>query len=485
MISYCIAVYKEFFEIQRLLKILNENKNQDEEIIVIQTHKEEQEKSDPNYIKIKEFCEKNSDKYSEFKFENNFADLKNYLNSFASKDYILNIDADEYLKKESFDPIREIIKNNNNDLYYLPRINTLDGATQEDFVKYGWVQNEFGWINWPDFQPRLYKNNKNINWIGIVHETITGVNSEGLINSPEMALIHHKDINKQRQQNDLYESISNKRNKSGIINKKYRTVIGMCSWNNPDLLEACIGSILPNIDRNLDDIVVVLNESDDRSCDLLKKNQISYVSLPENRGVLAIDYLKPFIENSRYFLNTNDDMFFHGDFLNNLIYLVDQNYPASASCGLVENFFSNNPPVFVDESLQGYSQETLDLFYKKYDEGKYYLDSPISSYNHPILVKSEDFLRVGGYSGNWDADFLSGYARDDMFAYKLAELHNFNFKFICSNTSFVYHLSSETMKKLDSNYRACNHNGDVFHRKTGVSMLEFKKRIFFGEKYGV
>jgi GT2 family glycosyltransferase len=275
-----------------------------------------------------------------------------------------------------------------------------------------------------------------------------------------------------------------------IINKKYRTVIGMCSWNNPELLEACIGSILPNIDRNLDDVVVVLNESDERSCTFLKHNKISYVSLPENRGVLAIDYLKPFIENSNYFLNANDDMFFHGDFLNNLIYLVDQNYPASASCGLVEpsqsdGYYSVFPNKIIDESLQGYSQETLDLFYKNYDEGKYHFESPISYYYHPILVKSEDFLRVGGYSGDWDADFLSGYERDDMFAYKLSELHNFNFKFICSNVSFVYHLASKTMKKLPLDYRFYSLNSNNFHKKTGISTSDFRKKICFGEKYAV
>lgn len=486
MISYCVCVYKEKFEIQRLLSILNKIKKDDEEIIVVQTYKDEKEKDEKDYLEIKEFCEFNCSKYSEYKFENNFANLKNYLNSLATKEYIFNIDADEYLNEQSFEKIREIIKSHDNDLYLLPRINTVEGAEPQDFERYGWSQNEFGWINWPDFQPRIYKNKKEIIWGGEVHESIVGANTMAMFQGNETAIIHHKNIYKQRQQNDLYLAISQKNaKKSEVVNKKYRTVIGMCSWNNPKLLKSSINSIITNIDRDLDDVVVVLNEADEESAQFLRENKISFVCLPENRGVLAIDYLKPFIENSRYFLNTNDDMFFNGDFLNNLIYLVDQNYPASASCGLVENFFSNNPCVFVDTDLQGYSDETIKLFNERYKSGKYVWENPISSYNHPILTRSDDFLKVGGYSGNWDADFLSGYARDDMFAYNLAKMHNFNFKFICSNISFVYHLSSETMKKLSDNYRANNHNHNVFFHKTGMQIHEFKNKIYFGEKYGV
>ena len=257
---------------------------------------------------------------------------------------------------------------------------------------------------------------------------------------------------------------------------KKRLLIGMCSWNNPKLLKICINSILPNIDMNQDGIAVVLNQADEESIKFLLEKNIPFICLPENRGVLAIDYLIPFIQNCKYFLNTNDDMIFHKGFVEEIIPVMENNRPCSVSLGLVENFHSGNACVVVDEELTDfYSEEIINLFLNKAENKIYKTPYNIVSYNHPICTTASDYLKIGGYSGNWDINFISGYGRDDMFAFLLACLHS-NFKFIGLNKSHVFHASSASMKRLPDHIRQ-QHNQDLFHQKTGYTLQEFREKI--------
>jgi hypothetical protein len=93
-------------------------------------------------------------------------------------------------------------------------------------------------------------------------------------------------------------------------------------------------------------------------------------------------------------------------------------------------FNSNNPSVYVDEELTDFYDLDIQNKYKKNAiEGKYKRSHKTSGYMHPICVTSKDYLQSGGYSGNWDMDFFSGYGRDDMFAATLYSLHKGNFRF--------------------------------------------------------
>jgi GT2 family glycosyltransferase len=264
---------------------------------------------------------------------------------------------------------------------------------------------------------------------------------------------------------------------------KKRVLLGMCSWSNFPLLEKCINSLLLSMDLSIDGIAVVLNEADVESINFLLKLKIPFVCLPENRGVLAIDYLKPFIENSEYFINSNDDMLFHEGFVEDILNIMENNYPCSASCRLIENFESGNYVVTVDTTLKDiYSQETFDTFINNVKSGKYIHPYRIIGWMHPICVRSEDFLKIGGYSGNWDMSFYNGYARDDMYAYELWKLHNGNFKHICSEKSFVFHASSETMKKLSHEIKS-NNNLNLFQIKTYMSIYDFRNKVNFAQPY--
>jgi len=480
MISYCITVYNEIDYLTNLLNKVHDCKTNDEEVIVVQTYKNIKEKTEPFFLDLKNLIKSYPNiSYHTYHFDNDFSDLKNYLNSFANRPYIFNLDADEDFPSEGFVLIRQLINNRPEyDLFFLPRINTVEGHTIEDIKQYNWVVNDKGWINWPDFQPRLYKNSPSIKWQGKIHESIVGHSKLGAVEPiADAAIIHRKDIDRQRKQNALYDHISSTKQKSPITISSCRALIGLCSWQSPLLLKACIDSLLSSIDTNKDRIAVVLNDGDKESIEYLRDLKIPFIYNPENSGPLAIDFLKGYIERSEYFLNSNDDMIYHPGFLEDLIKIVDTYYPATASCGLIENFNSNNPAVIVDTKLLSFNEETIKLFLSKHREQEYSRPCITRGYNHPILCKSKDLLSVGGYSGDWDLNFLSGYGRDDMFPYILWKSFNQQYKFLVSDNSVVFHLSSYTNHKLPNEYRKSHHNQDKFALLSGMSLSDFRKKI--------
>ena len=105
-----------------------------------------------------------------------FASFKNLgYHLFEDCDWIFNIDADELPSSILLKNIHQIIDvNPETELFYVPRINTVEGLTQSHIDKWRWQVNDEGWVNWPDYQGRIYKRQHNIEWIGKVHEQIKG-----------------------------------------------------------------------------------------------------------------------------------------------------------------------------------------------------------------------------------------------------------------------------------------------------------------------
>ena len=90
----------------------------------------------------------------------------------------------------------------------VPRVNTVEGITQQHIKAWGWKQNEKGWIQWPDHQWRIYKNTPEIKWINKLHEVLDGYKMYA--NLPEIedyALYHPKTIEKQEKQNGYYSTL--------------------------------------------------------------------------------------------------------------------------------------------------------------------------------------------------------------------------------------------------------------------------------------
>jgi hypothetical protein len=90
----------------------------------------------------------------------------------------------------------------------MPRINTVEGLTQEWIQKWGWNVNEKGWVNFPDWQMRLYRNCDTIKWDGLLHSKIEGYKTYVALPAEEVyCILHPKQLDRQITQNNLYDKI--------------------------------------------------------------------------------------------------------------------------------------------------------------------------------------------------------------------------------------------------------------------------------------
>ena len=206
-ISYAITVCNEFLEIQKLVPFLLENKRQQDEIVILFDQKNGDQEVLNYLLKFNKLP--NVQTWRGFEFENDFAQWKNLLTTYCAGDYIFQIDADEMPTKMLIDSIPNIIENNPyNDVYLVPRVNTVEGLTQEHIDKWKWDVDEEGKVNWPDYQWRVWKKKPEIKWINKVHERLDGFKTYApLPAQPELALQHPKTIERQVKQNNYYNTL--------------------------------------------------------------------------------------------------------------------------------------------------------------------------------------------------------------------------------------------------------------------------------------
>ena len=204
-ISYAITVCNEIEEIKRLLSFLLQYKRQEDEIVVLMDNKGPDEVWE--YLKS---IGKDSILLHKDKFNNDFSEWKNHLNSLCSGNYIFNIDADEIPSETLVKNLPQILELNPDVIAYaVPRVNTVEGLTQEHIQKWGWNVNDKGWINYPDYQSRIYKNDPEIFWERKVHERLnTWEDTQPLpMETEDWVLYHPKDIARQEKQNELYNKL--------------------------------------------------------------------------------------------------------------------------------------------------------------------------------------------------------------------------------------------------------------------------------------
>ena len=95
-----------------------------------------------------------------------------------------------------------------NEVYLVPRVNTVKGMLTQHIQKWGWRVDEKGWVNWPDYQWRIWKNKPEIKWKNKVHEVLEGHKKYAPLPAMEdLCLYHHKTIEKQEKQNNFYEKL--------------------------------------------------------------------------------------------------------------------------------------------------------------------------------------------------------------------------------------------------------------------------------------
>jgi glycosyltransferase involved in cell wall biosynthesis len=201
-ISYAILTHNEGEYIETLLSFLTTLKRAEDEIVIVDDFSDDE--------LTKSILAKYKDQITlQYRVFDGDATQKNYLNSLCTKDYILQLDADELVGEGFIEMLPELLDANNTvDLFNMPRINTVEGLTQEYINKWRWNVNEKGWVNFPDWQMRLYRNCDWVKWEGLLHSKISGYKT--FVNLPEnelFCILHPKQLDRQVAQNNLYDKI--------------------------------------------------------------------------------------------------------------------------------------------------------------------------------------------------------------------------------------------------------------------------------------
>jgi glycosyltransferase involved in cell wall biosynthesis len=198
-ISYAITACNEHVELDRLLNQLSSSIRDEDEIVVqMDITATDEVKAVVNKYKLMNYFHP---------LNKDFATFKNNLKGLCTKDYIFQIDADEYLSEELLVYLPAILEDNSSvEMFSIPRINTVEGLTEQHIKQWGWRVDERGWVNYPDYQNRILKNKPEIHWVNKVHEKIIGAMTTTEI-PPGLDLIHPKTIDRQEKQNNYYNTI--------------------------------------------------------------------------------------------------------------------------------------------------------------------------------------------------------------------------------------------------------------------------------------
>ena len=215
-ISYGITVYNEYKELDNLLYHLSKHIRDEDEVVVTQDVSkigtgvfEEDFRALEKVLEKYEYGSYFSNlKVTTFNFNKDFSALKNHTKENCSGDYIYHIDADEIPNETLLKQLPEILDINDTDLVWVPRINIVNGITEWHLNHWKWRQTEQGWINFPDYQARIFRNVDHIKWVKPVHEVIDGATTYShLPPHEELTLKHEKEIARQEVQNKLYDQI--------------------------------------------------------------------------------------------------------------------------------------------------------------------------------------------------------------------------------------------------------------------------------------
>ena len=212
-ISYLVSCHNETLELLELIEKLKSHLDlnaPDDEVVILDDFSDSEDTK-----KILDKARTYGFSVVQHALNKNFAEHKNYGSKRCIGDYIVQLDADEYLWPSFLTNMKELLESNPKvELYRVPRVNIVRGATVQDAAMWGWslgtIPEYFGdtpIINWThgDYQSRIYKNSLKIQWHKPLHETIQG--AEYVSNLPkevEWSIIHDKTIQRQLSQNKFY-----------------------------------------------------------------------------------------------------------------------------------------------------------------------------------------------------------------------------------------------------------------------------------------
>ena len=207
-ITYAVTVCNELEEITKLINFLHPRLKKEDEIL-IQYDETSVTNAVKQYLQIISQLHPNEIRVISYPLNNDFASFKNNLKNHANGIFIFQIDADEIPSEYLVENLSDFIEYNKDvDLFFVPRINTVEGLTPKHIKKWGWDVNEKGWVNFPDYQTRLYRRTSEIEWVGAVHERIINYNTLSVLPSEaDYCLYHPKQIERQEKQNAYYDTL--------------------------------------------------------------------------------------------------------------------------------------------------------------------------------------------------------------------------------------------------------------------------------------
>ena len=204
-ISYSILTHNETDSLLKLLEFLVKHKDEEDEIVILDDYSDNEKTKEI----LDTMCSIHEIVFEQRHLLKDYSGQKNHLKNMCSGDYIFNLDADELPNLNLIKNIKTILESNSTiDLYWVPRVNTVEGLTQEHINKWGWQVNEKSWVNFPDYQGRIWRNRPNIMWKNKVHEVLTGYKEHTFLpQEEEFCFYHPKDIDRQEKQNEFYKTI--------------------------------------------------------------------------------------------------------------------------------------------------------------------------------------------------------------------------------------------------------------------------------------
>jgi len=207
-VTYAITVCNELEEITKLINFLHPRIQSDDEIL-IQYDEDSTTDVVKQYLLIMSQLHNTNIRVIAYPLNNNFASFKNNLKDNANGIFIFQIDADEIPSEYLIENLHDLLEYNKDvDLFFVPRINTVEGLTPKHIKKWGWNVSDKGWVNFPDYQTRLYRRTSEIEWENKVHERIKGYNTLSVLPAEEdYCLYHPKQIERQEKQNAYYDTL--------------------------------------------------------------------------------------------------------------------------------------------------------------------------------------------------------------------------------------------------------------------------------------
>ena len=133
-ISYGVTVHNEAEELKRLLNILIKKIDKEDEIIICVDGEDDAVKFELDVF-TQTYHKQNLILVYQRKLDGDFAAHKNSVIENSRGDFIFHLDADEYPHDILLQQVKPILETNDVDLIWVPRVNTVDGITENQAKK--------------------------------------------------------------------------------------------------------------------------------------------------------------------------------------------------------------------------------------------------------------------------------------------------------------------------------------------------------------